>query len=153
MTLGTSLQRSIKNQIIDKIDALSSVEKVYSFEKLNLEGFPAVIVIAGSMEGVFWSTEENQRTYSFRIVILYQIGSNVENINDDRMQNAEEAIGETVEQIMNAIDTDYELGQFNTDVLFVEAMNVFYGFAQYEGGYAKSAELTARVVTDYQVSS
>lgn len=153
MSLGDSLSRRIKEQIRDKIDALSDVEKVYTFMKLPLEGWPTVFVVNGNVEGEFSSNAENSRVYGYRIIVLFQVGQNFQSIDDDRMQYAEEAIGQVVESILNAIETDYTLGDFNAEVLFVRALDVSYGETEYEGGYAKSAEFSVNVYTEHDVVS
>ena len=153
MALGESLARDIKEQIRNKISALSDVEKVYTFMKLPLEGWPTVFVMYGNVEGEFSSNSENSRVYGYRILVLYQVGQSFQDIQDDRMQNAEEAIGQVVESILNTIETDYELSNFNSEVLFVKALDVTYGETEYDGGYAKSAEFTVNVYTEHNVTS
>ena len=153
MALGESLNRDIKEQIRNKISALSDVEKVYTFMKLPLEGWPTVFVMYGNVEGEFSSNSENSRVYGYRILVLYQVGQSFQDIQDDRMQNAEEAIGQVVESILNTIETDYELSNFNSEVLFVRALDVTYGETEYDGGYAKSAEFTVNVYTEHNVTS
>lgn len=153
MSLGNSLSRQIKEEIKNRIDALTDVEKVYTFVKIPFEGWPTVFITDGNVEGEFSSNVENSRTYGYRIVVLFQIGQSIQNVDDDRMQFAEEAIGQVVESILNAVETDYELGQFNAEVLFVRALDVVYGETEYDGGYAKSAEFTVNVYTEHNISS
>lgn len=153
MPLGDSLNRRIKEQIKDKIDPLTDVEKVYTYMKFPLTGWPTVFVLYGNMEGEFSSNSHNSRTYGYRIVIMYQIGQDYQNVDHDRMQNAEEAIGQVAEQILNAIETDFTLGDFNAEVLYVKALDFFTGETEYEGGYAKSAEFTVNVYTEHNVIS
>lgn len=153
MALGDSLNRRIKEEIRDRISALSDVEKVYTFMKLPLEGWPTVFVMYGNVEGEFSSNVENSRVYGYRILVLFQVGQDYQNVNDDRMQNAEEAIGQVVEKILNVIETDYTLNDFNAEVLFVRALDVVYGETEYDGGYAKSAEFTVNVYTEHNVTS
>jgi hypothetical protein len=153
LALGNSLAREIKEQIRDKISALSDVQKCYTFMKLPLEGWPTVFVLYGNIEGEFSSNRENSRVYGYRIIVLYQVGQDFQSVNDDRMQNAEEAIGQVVEQILNSIETDFTLDGFNSEVLFVNALDVTYGETEYEGGYAKSAEFTCNVYTEHGVVS
>mgnify|MGYP001579328037 CR=1 FL=1 len=153
MALGSSLARSIKEQIRNKISALTDVEKCYTFMKLPLEGWPTVFVLYGNVEGEFSSNSHNSRTYGYRIVVLYQVGQDFQSVVDDRMQNAEEAIGQVVENILNAVETDYTLNDFNAEVLYVNAMDVTYGETEYEGGYAKSAEFIVNVYTEHNISS
>lgn len=146
-TLPQSLARNVKEQIRDKISALANVTKVYTFDHLPLEGSPAVFIKYGTMEGEFWSTAENMRIYAYNIKVLIQIGNTPNDVSNDRLQQAEEELAVTVEDIINALDTDYELGQFNADVVYLDALDVIYGEYSYEGGYAKGAELTVRVHT------
>lgn len=151
VTLGNSLNRRIKEQLRDKIGACASVAKVYTFDKLPIEQWPAVIIKYGTMDGEFVTTAENRRTYAYSVKVLFQIGKSLAEVADDRLQFAEEAVGQVVEEIMNVTDTNYELGQFNANVLYVRAVDVVYLEYSYEGGYAKGAELTIQVITDYDV--
>lgn len=151
ITLGTSLNRRIKEQLKAKIGACNSVAKVYTFDHLPIDQFPMVIVKYGSMDGEFATTSENRRVYSYNTKILVPIGKDLTGVTDDRLQFAEEAIGQVVEEIVNSLDSDFELGQFNAQVLYIRALDVFYSEYSYEGGYAKGAELTIQVVTDYTV--
>lgn len=146
-TLPQSLARRIKEQIRDKISALSNVTKVYTFDKLPLEASPTVIVKYGSMDGEFWSTQENMRVYAYNIKVLVQIGNTPNDVLNDRLQQAEEEVAVTVEDIMNVLDSDFELSQFNSDVVYLDALDVVYAEYEYEGGFAKGAELTVRVHT------
>lgn len=150
-TLGDSLNRRIKEQLIDKIDTCASVAKVYGFDKIPLEQYPAVIVKYGSMEGEFVTTSENRRVYAYLTKVIVPMGKDVNNLTDDRVEFAEEAVGQVVEEIMNIVDSNFELGQFNAQVLYVRAVDVVYNEYSYPGGYAYGAELTIQVVTDYSV--
>ena len=151
VTLGDSLNKRIKHQLITKISARPSVAKCYGYEKLPITEYPAVFVKYGSMDGEFATTAENRRIYGYSVKIIVPTGKTLAEVTDDRLQWAEEAVGQVVEEIMNAIDTDFELGQFNADVLYVRAIDVLYTDYSYEGGFASGAELTIQVVTDYTV--
>lgn len=148
-TLGDSLNRRIKEQLIDKVSALPSVAKCYGFEKLPLEQFPSVIIRYASLDGEFSTTTENRRIYSYTIRILYEIGKDLNTIQDDRLQYADEAVAQVVEEIANDLDSDFELDQFNANVLYMRALDVVYTDYSYEGGYASGAELSLQVITDY----
>lgn len=151
VTLGDSLNRSIKEELMNRIGACASVAKVYGFDKFPIEQYPMVIVKYGSMEGQFANVAENRRTYSYQTKILIPMGKDLNDVADDRLQWVEEALGQVVEEIINTLDTNFELGQFNRNVLYTQALDVFYSEYEYEGGYAKGAELTIQVVTDYTV--
>ena len=152
MSLPTSLQRTIKEKIRDRVSALPSVYKAYTFEKFPFDGFPTVTINNGDVEGEFWSTAENRRIYGYRIRIWFQVGQTPSDASDDRMQNAEEVVAKVAEEIMNALDSDFELGQYNADVLYLDAVDMInLDYTLEEGGFGKVTELTVRVHTDYSV--
>lgn len=145
-----SASSRIKYQLIKAISANSSAAKVYGFEKLPLTQFPAVIVKTANLEGEFWTNATNMRVYSYRVTILYQVGNTPSDVTEDRMQFAEDAVSQVVDEIINVLDSDYELGQYQL-VRFIEAADGVYQPYEYEGGYAMGAELTIRVHTEYTV--
>lgn len=146
----SSVSGRIKYQIIKKIEAGSSAAKVYGFDKLPVSQFPAVFVKVSGVDGEFWTNAENMRVYSYRVLILLQIGQTPTDVTNDRMQNAEDAVAQVVDEILNVIDSDYELDDYGL-VLFIDAVDSTYGEYSYEGGYAKGAELTIRVHSQYTV--
>lgn len=152
-TLGNSLNRTIKEKLKDRISALPSVAKCYTFERIPLEEYPAVFIKYGAMDGEFASTSENRRTYSYTIRVIVPIGKDLNGVQDDRLQWADEAVAQVVEEIINSLDNDFELDQYNADVLYMRALDVLYTDFSYEGGFASGAVLTLEVVTDYTVSS
>lgn len=148
--LPQSLARKIKEQMRDMIGALPNVSKVYTFDRLPLEASPTVIIKYGTVEGEFWSTAEDMRIYAYNIKVLvpmtYPPNDPSEAANTE-LQQAEEELAVTVEDVLNVLDTNYELSQFNADVVYLDAVDGIYGEYSYEGGYAKGAELTVRVHT------
>lgn len=153
VTLGDSLNRRIKQQLINKIGACASVAKVYGFDRFPLEQWPAVIVKYTGIDGEFATTSENQRRYGYSVKILVPIGKDMNEVTDDRLQFAEEAVGQVVEEIMNTVDHNFELNQFDADVHFVNAVDSIFTEYQYEGGYAHGAEMTIVVSTYFNTSS
>lgn len=134
--------KDIKKEIINKISGISSVNKVYGFEKLNPGGFPAVFVTYNGMENEFFTNAENKRVFIYRCLALSQIGQTLDDA--DQVETAENQIEDLVGDIINAIDSDYTLGT-NAQILFVDATVGEPGYTQYEGGWARSAEVTVRV--------
>lgn len=142
-----SVSTTIKYQLISKIQACPSVQVVYGYEEINPSGFPSVFIKAANMEGEFGSTAENSRVYAYTALILFPIGQDMEvpkTIN--RLQYAEETVATVVDEIINSIDTDFELD--GSPVLFTNAADVLWGEYTYEGGVAKAAQLTLRVYTE-----
>lgn len=142
-----SASQDIKYQIIGKIQPLSSVEVVYPAVKLNPSGFPAVFVTANREEGEFSSNAENSRVYEYNCMVLFPVGQDfVPEAQKERMDYAESVIANTVDEIINIIDTDYELD--STPVLFVNAADIEWGYVDYEGGVARGANVILRVYTE-----
>lgn len=142
-----SVSIQIKDQIIDKIEALSSVQKVYPANSINPTGFPAVFVTSTNMEGEFSSNTENSRIYSYSVIIIFPEGQDlVSETKNERLDYAERVISEVIDEIINAVDTNYELD--GTPVLYVNAADCEWGSYQTEGGVAKAANITLRVYTE-----
>lgn len=145
-----SVSITIKDQIIDKIEALSSVQAVYPSEKINPTGFPAVFVTTTDMEGEFSSNVENSRVYAYRVVVAFPMAQDfVPDSEKERLDYAERVVSEVIDEIINAVDTDYEL---DSPVLFVNAADCEWGFIEYEGGEAKAGQITLRVYTEKNIS-
>ncbi len=148
-----SVSTDIKNHVKANVQACASVQQVYGHEELNPSGFPAVMVTAGDMDGEFSSNAENSRVYSFRCFILMSTGqdppSGVSVTN--RMEYAEQVIATVIDEIVNISDTDYELTGSGPTILYVNAADVTWGYVDYEGGKARSAELFLRVYTEKTV--
>lgn len=132
----------IKADIIDKLSALPSFNKVYGYEKINPAGFPCAFVTFAGSDNEFFSTAENKRVYAFRILILAYIGQDRETVN--QLENAEQQIQDLIGEAIDAFDSDIQLGN-NAQTLFVEAAVGDPGYVEFEGGWARSGEVTIRV--------
>lgn len=150
-----SAMAEIKKQIIKKIEALDSVGVVYPAEQPNPSRWPAVFVAAMDIQGEFSSNAENSRIYSYDTLILFPEGQDfVPEGEASRLDYSERLVGSVIDEIINAIDTDFELDNSlpnNTTVLYVEAADCLWGRYEYEGGIAKAAQVTLRVYTDVTV--
>ncbi len=140
--------KNIKSAIITKLSAVSSLNKVYAYEKKNPAGFPAAFVTFSSSDNEFFSTAENKRVFGYRILVLAQIGQDIS--NSDRLEKAEEAIQDCTGDILDQMDSNITLDD-NTEVVFVEATIGEPGYVEYEGGWARSSEVTVRVHSIYLV--
>lgn len=149
-----SAMTEIKKQIISKIDNLDSVQKVYPAPVPNPNGWPAVVVMAADLDGEFSSNAENSRIYAYSVMILFPEGQDFVPSNEaNRLDYAEKVVGSVVDEIINAVDTDFELDSLpnDTTVLFVNAADCQWGKYTYEGGIAKAAQITLRVYTEVTV--
>lgn len=146
-----SVSIDIKDQIIDKIEPLSSVKYVYPAMKLDFEGWPAVFVTTNTEEGEFSSNAENSRVYTYNCQVVVPIGQDVVAEQErERLDYAERTIAQVLDEIINAVDTDYELD--GSPVLFVNAADVEWGYTDYEGGVARAANVILRVYTEITVA-
>lgn len=149
-----SVNQNIKQQIIAKIQSCDAVQVVYPAEKTNPTGWPAVFVTPFHEEGEFSSNAENSRLYEYNALILFPEGQDfVPDSEADRLDYSEKVVGQVLDQIINAIDTDFELDSlpYQCTVLFVHAADVDWGKYEYEGGVAKAAQVILRVYTEITV--
>lgn len=149
-----SVSINIKDQIIKKVQDLTTIQIVYPAVNLNPSGWPAAFVTTNTEEGEFSSSSENSRVYTFNCSVLFPIGQNfVPASEGERLDYAEDVIANCIEQVINTIDTDFELESLPTGltVLFTHAADVEWGYADYEGGIARAANVILRVYTEITV--
>lgn len=138
----------IKQGIMTNLAAISSINKVYDHERLNPAGFPAAFVTFSGTENEFHTNAENKRVYVYRILVLAQIGQNTS--NTAIVEQAEQTIEDCVGDILDTFDSDITLDA-STQLVFVEAAVGQPGYVEYEGGMARSGEVTLRVHSIYLV--
>lgn len=151
-----SVSSNIKKTLKARIQALDTVQVVYGYRETNIKGWPAVIIIANDMDGEFTSNTENRRKYEYQVLVMYDLGQKVAGLQDydslPKNEQAEEFISDVVDQIIDDIDTNFELTG-NTDVLYCEAADARWGFVEHSGGIAKACNIVIRVVSDFNVNS
>lgn len=141
---------TIKNQLKAKIQSCPSVQQTYGYEEINPSGWPAVMITPGDMQGEFSSSAENSRVYSYRTLILFTLGQDMESPKTlNRLEYAENTVATVIDEIINAVDDNYVLD--GTPVLYVNAANVQWGYYPMEGGEARGAEITLNVYTEVTV--
>lgn len=145
-----SISVTIKNQIKSKIQSCASVQQTYGYEELNPSGWPCVMLTPANMEGEFSSNTENSRVYSYRALILFTLGQDMETPKTlNRLEYAENTIATVIDDIINVVDDNFVLD--GTPVLFVNAADVQWGYYPIEGGEARGAEITLNVYTEATV--
>lgn len=140
--------KNIKKGIITNLSAINSLNKVYDHEKINPAGFPAAFVTFQGTDNEFYTTAENKRIYSYRILVLAQIGQDT--TNTSQVELAEQTIEDCVGDILDTMDSDITLDN-NSQVIFVEAAVGQPGYVEYEGGWARSGEVIIKVHSLYLV--
>lgn len=141
----------IKDQIISRIQGLSSVQKVYPSAVINDAGWPAVSVTPFQEEGEFSSNAENSRVYSYNATVLFPMGQDMVPPEErERLDYAERVIAQVLDDIINIIDMNYEMDR--GVVLFVNAADVEWQYYDYEGGVARAANVILKVYTELVVN-
>lgn len=145
-----SVSIQIKDQIINKLESLNSIQAVYPAIKLNPKGYPAVYITANTEEGEFSSNSENSRVYTYNCTVLFPVGQNFVNETErERMDYAEVTIAQVIDDVINVIDFDYEIE--GAPVLFANAADVEWGYSDVEGGVARAANVILRIYTEITV--
>jgi hypothetical protein len=148
MALPVSIQ--IKDMLINKVEALDSIEVVYPSAVINNKGWPAVSITPDSEEGEFSSNAENSRVYIYSCIVLFPMGQDFVPAKErERTDYCERVIAQCIDDIINAVDTDFELE--GNPVLYVNAADVVWAYYDYEGGVARGANVTLKVYTEIVV--
>lgn len=144
---------TIKDWLIDRVEGCASVQKVYGSEEINVSGWPAVFITSSDMEGEFSSNSENSRVYSYRVLIAFMVGQDMEvPQNKTRMQYAEDVVATCIDQIINAVDEDFDLtGVGLSNALFANAADCQWSYIDFEGGKARAAEIKVNIYTEKTV--
>lgn len=147
-----SISTTIKEQLISYIqDNCPSVKQTYGHEEMNPAGWPAVFITATSVDGEFVDNANNSRIYAFRVTVVFPISKDLPGLpaGTNRLEYAEQTIATVVDEIINAVDTNFELG--GTPVLYVDAADAEWGEASIDVGIVKAVQITLRIYTEYRV--
>lgn len=147
-----SVAQLIKNQIKTKVQSCASVQEVHTANDINPKGWPAVFIILTKIAGEFSSNTENSREYSYVLQCLFPLGQDMapENLTTpDRLEYAENVLETVIDEIINAVDDNFELD--GLPVLYVNASDVDWGYVDIEGGVARGANITLTVYTEITI--
>lgn len=149
----SSVSKRIKLQLKKKLEALDSVQKVYTYPAADIDGFPAAMIMSGDLDGEFSSNAENSRLFAYALTICFPVGQEYTQGQTDgeRLEYAEDVINRVIDDIINTMDTDFELPDSDPSVLYMEAADAIWGTYEYEGGIAKAAVITLKVYTEVTV--
>ena len=140
--------QNIKKELITQISTISTINKVYSHEKLNPDGFPCAFITFAGSDNEFYTNAENKRIHSYRILALAQIGQDRD--NTDAVELAEQTIEEITGDVLDRLDSNITLGDY-AQVIFMEAAIGTPSYYQYEAGWARGVEITVKVHSIYIV--
>lgn len=146
-----SISTTVKQQLMDIIQAQPSVKKTYGHEEMNPSGWPAVFVNTTGMVGEFVDTANNSRVYSYRITIVFPMSQDMPGLpaGSNRLEYAEQTIATVLDEIVNAVDTDFELE--GSPVLYVNAADADWGEAAIDVGIVKAVQITLMIYTEFRV--
>lgn len=152
MSVPSSVSTRIKNQLKKKVAALDAVQKVYGYEEVKPDGWPAVFITPSDLDGEFSSNAENSRIYGYQLLILFPIGQDVVDESEaNRREYAEGVVASVIDEIVNTMDTDFQLADSDPTVLYMNAADCSWGTYSYEGGVAKAAQINLRIYTELTV--
>jgi hypothetical protein len=132
---------SIKTKIKSKLKGLSGVAEVNGYEKIGFNSVPAVNVTMAGNDSEFWSVASNQRGYNFKLRVFINFGS------IDK-EDAEDTLGEVVDSILDAFDTDITLGG---TALFLRAAPSAWGYIEGEEGFFRTADINLQAIKNINI--
>ena len=145
-----SVALNIRDQVKRKVQSCPSVQQTYGYEEVNPTGWPCVMITLQGINGEYSSNTENSRVYAYRALALFPIGQDIEQPKTlNRLEYAEDTLTTVIDEIINAIDDNFELE--GSPTLFVEASDVTWGYMAAEFGEARSAEITISVYTEITI--
>ncbi len=132
----------IKNAIIAKLQAITGIEKIYGYEKGDLDGFPAVTVTLAGIEAPILDNVSDSRRYDFRIKLFQEM-------EDDGVgaEESESRVEALIDTLIGTFEDDYRLGglAYNT------SLKVEMGYSD-RGPSMRVFEMTLEVYTVYQLT-
>ncbi len=146
---------TIKDWLVDKVQTCASVDTVYAAEEPNISGWPAVVITSTDMDGEFSSNSENSRVWAYRLQIIFFLGQDVSPPNNKtRLQYTEDVVATCLDEVINAIDLDFDLTGVDItgyNAKFANAADCVWGYLDMEGGIARVAEVTIRIYTEKEI--
>lgn len=146
-----STTRIIKDMLIQRIQSIDSVQVVYPSEGINPSGFPAVYIRAADIDSEFSSNTENSRIFGYKCTVIFPVSQDMipeEEIS--RMDYAETVLGGVLDDIIDAIDKDFELD--GAPVLYCNATDCQWLYVKFEGGEGEAIQFTIKVYTEKNIS-
>lgn len=93
---------NIKNTIKTILSGITGIKIVHSYEKADLQGFPAVVILGFSVNDTLEDTAHNTREYTFKVRVFQELATTDEGKGEEIMDNL-------VDKIMDAFATDFTL--------------------------------------------
>ena len=130
------IRAAIKAKIIASIDK-AQTDCVYGYDKMTLEGMPAIVIVPSDNEADYGSTSNDRIVFAFKVRVYY------ERTKEDEQGNAEVAIEEVVDQILDTFRERDVLG----DVCdWLEPAPSVWGYEERGETLYRMAEITLRCI-------
>ena len=94
---------NIKSKIKEKLEGIGGIKIVHSYEKLDLGGFPAVVILGFTINDILEDTKTNLREYTFKVRVFQELVTT-------NPEKAEEIIDNLIDTLMDAFGQDFTLG-------------------------------------------
>ena len=131
-----SIRAAIKAKIIASVDK-AQTDCVYGYDKMTLEGMPAIVIVPSDNEADYGSTSKD------RLVFVFKVRAYYERTEEDEQGNAETALEEVVDQMLTVFRERDVLGSVCD---WVEPIpSVWYYEERKETSY-RVAEITLRCI-------
>ena len=109
---------------------LTKVQSFYDFEASNIEGFPAMTMVASSNDSDYSTTTENRRVYAFVVRLYVERGS-----GNDSERTCEATMRDLVDTVLDRLDKNFILSgttvptQSGYTFLFMSSTPSSWGYA------------------------
>ena|SRR3972149_1512403 len=91
--------KTLRPQMKDLLDTISTLQEVSKAPKIKFNGYPAAHVVPSENTGDYETTSENIRTYAFTIRLFYDT-------KQSTIEEAYTALEEVVDQVIDAFDQE-----------------------------------------------
>jgi len=136
---------TIKASIKSKLEGLAGTGKplafVYDEHRTTFEGYPTATFEPTDMDSDFSTSQENMRSYVFRVIVHQEMESAGQGSSIDILASA-------IDAITDAFDNDYTLGGL---VIEVQAVPARWGVMPADNGFIRYAELVINCQVLYQL--
>ena len=130
------IRAAIKAKIITSIDK-AQTDCVYGYDKMTLEGMPAIIIVPSDNEADYGSTSNDRIVFAFKVRVYY------ERTEEDEQGSAEIATEEVVDQIL---DTFRERDVLGSVCDWLEPTPSVWGYEERGETLYRMAEITLRCI-------
>lgn len=131
-----NIRAAIKAKIIASIDK-AQTDCVYGYDKMTLEGMPAIVIVPSDNEADYGSNSNDRIVFAFKVRVYY------ERTKEDEQGDAETALEEVVDQILDTFREREVLG----DVCdWLEPVPSVWGYEERKETVYRVAEITLRCI-------